>query len=484
MKKIATILCVALCSFFTAQAQFTTQPTGEFVNLHTEDVQPKAISENGLWACGAAIANQEGSTSGCSNAVKWNLATGKTIYLQESETDMCDAYWISNDGTLVGGSYLNQPAYNLNGKWIALKFPRLNWEGQMSGEVISIQINNNDTIFWGWVYTNTNAALARWTNGKIDEDFSDIELNMYHNTTRINNKKSNFHKLQAVSNDGSRILVSLDWIYLPVGPQYNTTFVQNGEKVQIIEREFDERYELTSFVDNAVMSPNGKWVCGDIYAFPKAGTDAKETHIAFLYDVDNDKLTTFDALPSGKATSATAVDNNGNVYFRSVNSSDPLCKPYIYKENEYIELESCLLAYSGIRAEDIDAIITDEAEGTDEDDLGQIWAVSADGNTLIGAGGSTKSDIWAAKLSCTPYNVTPAVAVENVVYNKLGALYTNGTIVLSGNADMIEIYSITGAKVLTSAIENATIKANLNNGIYIVKIYNGNNIATSKIIVK
>ena len=57
-------------------------------------------------------------------------------------------------------------------------------------------------------------------------------------------------------------------------------------------------------------------------------------------------------------------------------------------------------------------------------------------------------------------------------------------ITLSGNAEKIDVYSITGAKVLTSAIENATIKANLNNGIYIVKIYNGNNIATSKIIVK
>ena len=59
MKKIAFILCVALCSFFTAKAQFTAQPTGEFVNLHTEDVQPKAISENGEWACGAAMANSE-----------------------------------------------------------------------------------------------------------------------------------------------------------------------------------------------------------------------------------------------------------------------------------------------------------------------------------------------------------------------------------------------------------------------------------------
>ena len=488
MKKIAFILCVALCSFFTAKAQFTAQPTGEFVNLHTEDVQPKAISENGLWACGAAIASQEGSTSGCSNAVKWNLATGKTIYLQESETDMCDAYWISNDGTLVGGSYLNQPAYNLNGEWITLKFPRLNWEGQMFGEVVSIQFNNNDTIFWGWIYTNTNAVIARWTNGKIDEDFSDIELNMYHNTTRINNKKASQHMLRAISTDGSRMLVSLDrGILATAGGEelYPTTFVQIGDRIQIIEREFDERYERFSYIEEAVMSHNGKWVCGDIFAFGKADTEVpSQTHIAFLYDVEKDTLITFEALPSGKMTSATAVDNYGNVYFRSVNGSDPLCKPYIYKENEYTELESCLLAYSGIRAEDIDAIITDEATGTDEDDLGHIWAVSADGNTLIGAGGNLKGNIWVAKLSCSPYNVTPAVAIEDVTYNNLAAYYANGMITLSGNAEKIDVYSITGAKVLTSAIENATIKADLNNGIYIVKIYNGNNIATSKIIVK
>ena len=49
---------------------------------------------------------------------------------------------------------------------------------------------------------------------------------------------------------------------------------------------------------------------------------------------------------------------------------------------------------------------------------------------------------------------------------------------------MIEVYSITGAKIMSQAVENNTIKADLRNGIYVVKIYNGNNIATSKIIVK
>ena len=49
---------------------------------------------------------------------------------------------------------------------------------------------------------------------------------------------------------------------------------------------------------------------------------------------------------------------------------------------------------------------------------------------------------------------------------------------------MIEVYSITGAKVMSQAVENSSIKANLRNGIYVVKIYNGNTVATSKIIVK
>ncbi|MBR5822772.1 MAG: T9SS type A sorting domain-containing protein [Paludibacteraceae bacterium] len=482
MKKITMTLCAIICAICAISAQ--NQPTGEFLNLFTEDVQPKAISENGEWACGASLIDQY-----FTNAVKWNLTTGETIYLQDDEKAQSDAYCISNDGTLVGGAYLNEPAYNLNGKWIALKSPWINLNGGTAvGEVVSITIKDGDTICLGWYYTQTEAVLARWVNGTPDDDFSDNEDSKYYYTkTRINDNQATFHQLKGVSNDGSRMLVTLDGIYVPsAGSQnYITTFVQNGEKVQIIDREFDERYEATSFVNNAIMSSNGKWVCGDIMAFGKMGTDAPaQTYIAFLYDVEKDTLITFNGLPSGKMTSATAVDNDGNVYFRSVNGSDPLCKPYIYKNNEYTELENCLLAYSGISAEAIDAIITDEAAGTDEDDLGHIWAVSADGNTLVGAGGATKSNIWCAKLSCSPYNVDPIVAIENVTYDNLAAYYANGMITLSGNAEKIDVYSITGAKVLTSAIENATIKANLNNGIYIVKIYNGNNIATSKIIVK
>ena len=486
MKRISMTLCAVICALCAITAQ--NQPTGEFLNLFTQDVQPKAISENGEWACGAALVEQ-----GFTNAVKWNLTTGETIYLQESETEASDTYWISNDGSLVGGSYLNEPAYNLNGEWIALKKPWLTLDGGTPvGEVTSIIFKDGDTICYGWYYTQTEGVLARWTNGVPDDDFSDSEMNLYHTKTRINDKQSTYHQLRGVSNEGSVLLVSLDWIYMPSGgmlsaenQSYITTYVQVGDKVQIIERDFDERYENTSFVNNAILSSNGKWVCGDIQVFAKENTDASDATIAFLYDVDKDSLITFDGIQStGRFSSATAVDNQGNVYFRSVNGSDPLCKPYIYKNNEYVELERCLLAYNGITAENIDAIITDEAAGTDEDDLGHVWCVSAEGNTLIGAGGATKGNIWCAKLSCSPYDVDPVVAVENVTYDKLAAYYANGVISIKGNAEMIEVYSITGAKVMSQAVESSTIKADLRNGIYVVKIYNGNNVATSKIVIK
>ena len=107
-----------------------------------------------------------------------------------------------------------------------------------------------------------------------------------------------------------------------------------------------------------------------------------------------------------------------------------------------------------------------------------------DGKTLIGAGGALKGNIWCAKLSCSPYDVDPVVAVENVTYDNLAAYYANGAITIKGNAEMIEVYSITGAKVMSQVVENSTIKADLNNGIYVVKVYNGNNVATSKVIVK
>ena len=54
MKKITTLLCIAICIINMINAQ--NKPSGVFMNLFAEDMaQPNAISENGQWAVGSAF---------------------------------------------------------------------------------------------------------------------------------------------------------------------------------------------------------------------------------------------------------------------------------------------------------------------------------------------------------------------------------------------------------------------------------------------
>ncbi len=489
MKKFSMTLCAILCAICAITAQ--NKPTGVFMNLYAKDMaQPHAISENGKWACGSAT--QEDATT--INASKWNLETGERIYLSNDETEPCDARCINNDGTIVGGSYNGQPAYWLEKDqlWHEVEMPR--GYTSASGDIMAMAFVNGDTIMIGYLFkSETEGKIVRWINGKEDTNFK------YRNYTRykeILNKEipAQMEKLRGMSSDAQRYLISLDYNLLPTAGNSNlpTTFVQIGDTenytTTVIEREFGN-YDLVSFVEDATMSHNGKFVCGRIFGVPREGIDAKNAPaIAFTYDVDNNIFTHYNYIEqTQKFSAASCIDNEGRVYFKSVNGQDPLGKPYIYHNDQYIELESVLLQYEGITAEQIDAI-AEEVVGSDADDLGMVWCVSGDGKTLIGAGDALKGNIWCAKLSCSPYDLVAGNAgtgTDNITYNNLAAYYSNGVITIEGvAADMIEVYSITGAKVMSQVVENSTIKADLNNGIYVVKVYNGENVATSKIIVK
>ena len=457
------------------------RPKGVFMNLYAKDMaQPKGISENGKWAVGSAFWSGETGISATINASKWNLETGERIMLVNEE-EISDAYCITNDGTLVGGSYEGLPAYNVNGKWNYLLMPARFEDGY--GDVVSMAIVGADTIMVGYVYSKdfTRGRVARWINGVLDENF------VYRTTLRESEVESEISKISGMSNDGQRYLISLGYNIMPMpgGVELPTTFVQFGADenytTKVIERQFGE-YDQASFVEEAIMSPNGQWVCGKITSIPM-DVNGAQGMVGFVYNVDSDEFNYYETGDLDELyIAASCIDNQGRAYFKSSDGS-PLGKPYIHKDGQYIELEKCLLSYDGITAEQIDAI-AEEVEGAAADDLGIVWCVSADGKTLIGAGDALKGNIWCARLDCSPYDLDSYTAVENVQYNNLSAFYANGIISFSANADKVEIYNITGAKVFTSAVENSTVKVNLNRGIYVVKAYAGNNISTSKIIVK
>ena len=224
MKKFL-LLISTLMSICFALVAVQNQPTGVFMNLFAEDQYPNAISENGAWAVASAF---DDNVYYCYiNASKWNLETGEHIFLVE-ENEISNALCINNEGTVVGGSYLGQPAYWLesDGLWHTLPMPQGYANG--SGDVTAMAIVDGDTIMVGYVIASQmDGKIIRWKNGKEDRTFKYRDYTRYAEITG-DTIKGEMQKLRGMSTDGKRYLISLDHNLLPAAGSTNlpTTFIQ------------------------------------------------------------------------------------------------------------------------------------------------------------------------------------------------------------------------------------------------------------------
>jgi hypothetical protein len=73
---------------------------------------------------------------------------------------------------------------------------------------------------------------------------------------------------------------------------------------------------------------------------------------------------------------------------------------------------------------------------------------------------------------------------EIVTNNNITISYSNGTIFLSSYIDAIEIYNVNGALITKQDVHDNNVSANLNQGIYIVRIIQNNIPTTCKIAIK
>ena len=184
--------------------------------------------------------------------------------------------------------------------------------------------------------------------------------------------------------------------------------------------------------------------------------------------------------------SAMTVDDYGRVLYCRGGGGTPLRKPFVLREDKFVPLESLLVQYEGITAEEIDAMMTDEVEESGEDDLGTLYDVSADGLTILGCGGPAKKYNWVAHLSHSVHDIDVDVNYTPISYDNLAAFYSQGNIILSGMVDNIEVYDINGRLVMQQKVDSAFLPVSLTTGLYVVKLYNSttNSYCTSKIIVK
>ena len=469
MKKLLlSSLCFLSCTLFTNLIAQTATLTPI---LEMDMAAITSISENGEWACGSAFNNSD-EAGYQSNASKWNLSTGERIYLvSEDDFDKAqsDAFAITNDGSLVVGQYLYQPAYHINGTWHTLELT----QGYTVGEARDVAIVGKDTIIVGRIFDSTGyqkVQSAKWVNGKFEKLTNIIPIEYQ---TNEDNKVAN--QITGISADGRIMLGAFDPFCWPL----RKPFIIKDSIFTILDiatsPEMDQYHANADFFKEEKLNHNGKYVALSFFGH--------NVHTPVVYDVENNKFNVIKEAPY--ETGAKTVDTLGNVYYAGPMTTGLDRKSYVTIDSIAVNVDNILRAKFGITQEQIDATCQDpDLTGS----IRFIYDISADGKTIIGSAGyGTGGYNWVLKLSHTLFEVdyNPLTdKVEHITYNDLMSFYANDCINIIGDADYIEIYNINGQLIDSQNVTTQSIKTHLTKGIYIVKIYNNNLISTNKIIIK
>ena len=428
-----------------------------------------SISENGEWACGSAFNNND-NAGYQSNASKWNLKTGERIYLvsdEELDAAQADAFAITNDGAIVVGQYLHQPAYHLNEQWHTLELT----QGYTIGEARGIAFIDNDTIIIGRIFDGLGyqkVQSAKWVNGKF-ESFSDIIPREY----QYDEDKKMANQITGISTDGRILLGATDPMCWPARTPF---IIKDGEfKLLSINNrpEFANYHYGADFFKEEKMSHNGKYITFSFFGH--------NTHIPCVYDVEKDEFKILTEAPA--ETGGKAVDNEGNAYYAGPMTTGYDRKSYVTLNGIATQVDNILIEKCGITQEQINATCADpDLTGS----IRFIYDVSADGKTIIGSAGyGTGGYNWVLKLTYNLHDeALNPVKVNNTNHTNITTFYNNGYISILGEADYIEIFSTEGKKLLSQHLTTSTIPTSLEKGIYIVTLYNNNQKTTNKLIIK
>ena len=266
-----------------------------------------SLSDNGKWGTWQPASGDE--TDAVVSLL--NVSTGKIDQLPLDADQTAAGYVartndVSDDGRIVVGSFNGQAAYYKDGRWTELPMPdgKRKWNGQVTsvtpdGRVMVGVISQAMTLFEGIV----------WIDGQIRSDIIIPTHQEMYDLGIIDKSTLDDHIADkrvypnsyffSVSSDGKKILVGLDHNYPAWGACYIVYDLDSG-KYQWIRT---DGLKGDWFIDEAMMSNNGKWVGG--YAVTE-GMPGFEEQTTYRFDVENGK---FEYMPD--IVRATVIDNKG-----------------------------------------------------------------------------------------------------------------------------------------------------------------------------
>jgi hypothetical protein len=438
LRFISLVLGTMLLSAFTTFAQ---SPPSLKPVIAADGAVMFQVSDNGLWASGH---NQNDMES--TGASIWNLNTSERIRLT-SEGEFAAAWDVTDDGKTVVGSYNSTPAFWQDGIWTQLPIPIENGIGEVTS------VTPDGTKMVGRVYkADFSAANACvWENGELvtvtlpsEDRFGD---NAY------------FNEMVDISADGNTVLGCLNYTVLPNRTGF---FIKDGNYVEF----GTDQYEITPegtyvyLFDVLSMSPNGKWITGDVMYIAEEWVN--EYFCPFRYDVENDVTELF---VDGVEVASFASDDDGNLF--GVNPLNDANREAVFVKNgEWVSLDQELMMEHGIN-------VMDE---TGYEKLGNLLSVSADGRTIVGVSGMETYN-WVLKLDGDITGINDASAE----LNRMKAVVKHNKLLIGGKVVHFAVYNTLGNEVMNQQVSGVAIAdvSHLTAGVYIVSMTDVHNNTTS-----
>lgn len=394
------------------------------------------VSDNGLWAAG--YFEEDAVYLG---ATIWNLTTYEANKLIPAG-EAAGAFDVTDDGKMAVGCYNNKPAYWQNGIWTELPLP-------ITGGVGGVySVTPDGTKMAGRVFApNWSQGYACvWENGELI-DVNHAEVDRF-------GDNAYFNEINAISADGNTILGCLNYVVLP----NRTAFIiKDGEYIEFGDWVYDPEAggDEYNFYDVLSLSPNGKWVTGDIYWVEEVWV--QEGYCPFRYDVENDVVELF---TDDSEVASFASDNDGNLF-----GATPLNYPFrsalILKNGQWVSLDQEILNEYGLN-------VFDE---TGYDELGSVFSVSADGKTIVGTSGNRMYN-WVLKL-----DVSTSTGGAIQAANPMKAIVKGSHLLLSGIVSDVTVCDLQGKVALDKQIAGSAAIFNVSHlpaGVYMVNMTDAN----------
>lgn len=340
MKKILVFALAAMMGIASASAQ-----TGKSYNLRTYTPTDGGIltnvTANGEWA----VINL-GTTSGGGNADSqvYNVATGQHTTVKYN-AQVLSFNAVSNDGNTVVGSYGGKAmAYNrATGKMTV--FPqRKYWQ---MGELTAITPDGKWAV---GAYEGYSRFASVGGEDDVDFSYSTLLVNVETGDTiatpglpakNLYGSDENSIVFTAISPDGRYLLGKKDWYYMQPNCPLHFIYDTQEHTYKVLafnatERGYVPVAENIHHVEDVVMSPNGKWLAGDLWMAEDRGDGSgfmNEYITPFKYNLETGEFVHFTDVESNNC-SVGCIDDEGTI-MGNPETGGPLRNTRIFYRDKY-----------------------------------------------------------------------------------------------------------------------------------------------------